>query len=280
MRYREVKPAAALREMVECFWTLEAEARRGAAADPVLPDGCVEVVLNFGDPFLEHRDDGSHETQPLRLIAGQMTRPLRIAPTGKVSLIGIRFNPRGARPFLKVAVSELTDRYAALEDVAVCPEPDMIERVCDAPSMEGRITLLEESLTRWSRDLPGDDSWVGKSVDRILESNGLISIDELSAGAGVSSRQLERQFNREVGVGPKVLCRILRFQRVFRAVDRDSSNWAAVAVDCGYYDQSHLIRDFQRFAGTTPASILASAGELTELFTRKNRESNFSNTRP
>ena len=83
----------------------------------------------------------------------------------------------------------------------------------------------------------------------------------------------------EVGVGPKLLCRLLRFQQVFRAVDQNVAEWAGIAFECGYYDQAHLINDFRQFAQQTPAVLLANSSVLTEAFTRKNRVSDFSNIR-
>ena len=83
---------------------------------------------------------------------------------------------------------------------------------------------------------------------------------------GVSRRQLERKFLSEVGIGPKLLCRILRFQQVFRAMERDDATWAGIAAACGYYDQAHLIRDFQEFARETPSALLRQRDELTEYF--------------
>jgi len=195
MRYREFKPNPNLAPFVECFWTLDSDTSfdqvQTNPAEPVqperiLPDGCVELILNFGAQFREQKDDGQQESQPMHFLVGQMTRPMLISPNGRVELVGIRFHPGGTLPFFRV-------------------------------------------------DL-------------------------------------------EVGIGPKSLCRILRFQQVFRAVERNDSGWAAVATDCGYYDQAHLIRDFQQFARQTPAVLFAQPNGLTQAFTRKDRTSDFSNT--
>ncbi|HKE58842.1 MAG TPA: helix-turn-helix domain-containing protein, partial [Pyrinomonadaceae bacterium] len=107
----------------------------------------------------------------------------------------------------------------------------------------------------------------GKMVAR----GGVVSLEELVADSGLSGRQLERRFLQEVGLGPKLLARILRFQQVFRAVERNDVQWAPIAVECGYYDQSHLIRDFQQFARQSPAVLFAQQSQLTESFTRKLR---------
>ena len=102
--------------------------------------------------------------------------------------------------------------------------------------------------------------------------------DQLANDAGISSRQLERRFLREIGLGPKLLGRIIRFQQVFRAVERCDAAWATVAIECGYYDQAHLIRDFHQFARQTPGVLFGHQSALTESFTRKARTSDFYNT--
>jgi transcriptional regulator GlxA family with amidase domain len=122
------------------------------------------------------------------------------------------------------------------------------------------------------------DSHLVALAASVVDRRGLVSVDQLASSAGVSSRQLERRFLQEVGVGPKLLARIVRFQQVFRAVDQLNPAWATVAVECGYYDQAHLIRDFNQFAQQTPAVLFASQSALTESFTRKTRTSDFSNT--
>jgi transcriptional regulator GlxA family with amidase domain len=145
------------------------------------------------------------------------------------------------------------------------------------PLLSDKIAAVEAALI--ARMLRGShESSAIRLAARIVESSGGISVDHLATSAGISSRQLERRFLREIGIGPKLLGRILRFQQVFRAVERVDSAWASIAVECGYYDQAHLIRDFSQFAGRTPAVLLAERSALTQAFTRKTRMSDFSNT--
>jgi len=129
---------------------------------------------------------------------------------------------------------------------------------------------------------------VDGAVRTLLAGDGCVSVDALAGACGLSARQLERRFLDAVGLGPKRLARILRFQRVFRAVAAEPAldsaagqrpNWAVVAVDCGYYDQAHLIRDFHAFAGEAPAALFSVQAALTHHFTRRRRDASlFSNT--
>src|SRR6185503_4901844 len=106
-----------------------------------------------------------------------------------------------------------------------------------------KVTAVETFLTS-CLTTARHDSWLMRLAGRIVDTAGKVSVDQLASDAGISSRQLERRFLREVGLGPKLLGRIIRFQHVFRAVEQCDATWSAIAVECGYYDQAHLIRDF------------------------------------
>ena len=277
MRYREIPPQAPLNSSVECFWTLEGDGPSiGGAPERILPDGCVELILNFGDRFSQH-DNNRRELQPRHFLVGQMSGPILISPNGAVELLGIRFHPGGTAPFLRIPMSELRDRIADLGSLSSELERELVSLSQELPLLADRIAAVEAALMarlhRASYESPATHL-----AARIVDSAGRISIDQLAADAGISSRQLERRFMREIGVGPKLLGRIVRFQQVFRAVERSDSAWASIAVECGYYDQAHLIRDFNQFAGQTPAVLFAEQRALTESFTRKARTSHFSNT--
>jgi AraC-like DNA-binding protein len=277
MRYREIPPQAPLNRVVECFWTLEGIAGAEVAKpERILPDGCVELILNFGAEFSQHADAGPR-LQPRNLLVGQMTGPIVISPTGRVELLGIRFHPGGTLPFLRLPLHEITDQVVELGGVSSGLERDLLRVTAEAAALSEKIKAVEALLANY---LANDKhhSLPTALAGRIVDSHGLVSVDQLASDAGVSSRQLERRFLREIGVGPKLLGRIIRFQQVFRAVELCNSAWAEVAIECGYYDQAHLIRDFNQFAQQTPAVLFSSQSPLTESFTRKTRRSDFYNT--
>jgi AraC-like DNA-binding protein len=277
MRYSEIKPTAPLRRFVECFWTLEGEGSVDRSpAERILPDGCVELILNFGDLFQQHFES-ERQLQPRNFLVGQMTGPMLISPCGAVELLGIRFQPGGTRPFVDVPAHELTDRVVELGSLSGTLERGLLRACADARTLAEKVAAADAFLLSRLIERKYDSQLLALATT-IIDSRGLVSVDRLASEAGVSSRQLERRFQREVGIGPKLLARIVRFQQVFRAVEQCNSAWADVAVECGYYDQAHLIRDFNQFAQQTPAVLFASQSPLTEAFTRKARTSHFSNT--
>lgn len=276
MRYRETKPTPPLRQFVECYWTLEGEESLDSPPERILPDGCVELILNFGDRFLQYVDSG-RKPQPQHLVVGQMTGPVLISGNGAVELLGIRFQPGGTSPFFEAPAHEITDRIVELGSLSSQLERGLLHACEPGLTLDQKLAAVDAYLSRRLIECKYDSRLLALAAS-VIDVRGLLSVDQLASEAGVSSRQLERRFLREVGIGPKLLARIVRFQQVFRAVDQCNSAWAEVAAACGYYDQAHLIRDFNQFAHQTPAVLLASQTRLAEAFTRKTRTSDFSNT--
>src|SRR6267142_1420962 len=148
MRYTEIQPTYPLTQFVECFWTLEkASSLETDPPDRILPDGCVELFLNFGERFLEHQDNGSAVCQPVNFMVGQMTRPMLISTIGRVELLGIRFHPAGTFPFFRFPVHDLTNKVVELEALSGRLERDLIDSLYDLPSMLLRISAGKESIS-------------------------------------------------------------------------------------------------------------------------------------
>jgi AraC-like DNA-binding protein len=173
-------------------------------------------------------------------------------------------------------MNQLTNQTVEVGALSNTFKTELENQLGDLRTLAQKVRRLDELLV--ARVNVCDDSPVRLLVREIVSRGGQFTVEELASTAGISNRQLARRFLTDVGLTPKLFCRILRFQQVFRALDRNDAGWAAVAIDCGYYDQAHLIRDFQQFAGQAPALLLAHASPLTRSFTRKDRMSDFSNT--
>lgn len=267
MDYRELTPDPRLQAYVRCYWTLRAPPVAGAAPQRVLPDGCVEMIINVGASFTRHSSDGRTETQPSALLVGPTTRHMSIAPTGLIRLVGIRFAPGGALPFLSVSPADIRDAAPALEDVSPPFEPHLAERLAEAAvGTEGAI--LDRALTQQlGRARRLTDRRVRASVRAAFGSERPLGVDALLDLSGLGARQLERQFRENVGYGPKTLVRLARFQRVVRAVEPSASvGWARLAAENGYADQSHMSREFREFAGTTLTQYVRELHPMSDRF--------------
>jgi AraC-like DNA-binding protein len=130
-----------------------------------------------------------------------------------------------------------------------------------AKTLTARFHYLEQALLRRLSDTLRPHPAVAHAVSAFVAQQGISSIATVVGETGLSSRRFIELFCREVGLPPKTFCRILRFQHVLQSMNAKSPlNLAAMALECGYYDQAHLNRDFMAFTGLTPTTYLASQG--------------------
>lgn len=266
MDYREFAPRPSLLPFVDRIWTLTGRSEPDPGGQAVLPDGRPELVVHFGDPF-ERLGDGGAVRQARVLLAGQLVSQLMLRPTGAIGVLGVRFRPFGAAAFVRGRFHELTGLTIGLDDVS----PELARAIERIRSRTGdpvaAVPLVEAALERLL-DADRVDRRVRFAARRIEASLGAVSIDVLAREVSVTRRHLERRFLDAVGIPPKRLARIARFQgalRVLEVADPDRPGTIA-AVSCGYADQSHFIREFRALAGCSPSAHLIQRGEMTGFF--------------
>src|SRR5688500_4781287 len=177
-QYQEIDPPAELAGHVRCLWRLSGAASAGAPPEPIVPDGCVELVLNLADPFIRHPGNAAAHAQPLRLVTGQLTRAITIAPSGRIDLWGIRCHPWAAPAFLNVAGTDLRDRMAPLGDASRALDA-AIEPVVDAGTDAERRSALLSALATHARRIPAVDPVLPAVVSLIARHRQLLSVREL-----------------------------------------------------------------------------------------------------
>ena len=263
MRYAEFPPSSALAPFVRCIWTFESDAAAGPP-ERIVPDGRSELVLHFGDAFAESSGEGIERIQPRALFAGQLSRPLWLRPTGRAEVMGVRFHPAGARRFLGRPLTHATDRRLPLDELWPGEARELMDSASKAHDATRRGALIERFvLDRIEGSGTGDDPAIAKCAAWLERQRGRATIEEMMAAAGLGRRQLERRFRDAVGLSPRLFSNVLRLRSVFDAIEASpSAGWTDAALAAGYFDQSHLIRDFRRFVGCTPAQFLAQASGL------------------
>jgi len=260
MRYLEVAPSPRLASLVERYWILEGTG--SGLPEPVLPDGRTELIFHYGKPFTRHKEDGTSEAQPAALFAGQITGPVFLSHRLPAGVASIRLKPAAARAALGIPASEFTGQLAPLAAI-VGDASYLCERLAEATCDAERIALLEEWLVARQPGHPRAE--VEAAVTTIFGTGGTVTVERLTALTGLGRRQLERNFHQEVGLSPKTLARIVRFQRAVRLVRRGRP-LGEVALACGFYDQAHMALDFRRLALAPPSACLnAEGGALSTL---------------
>jgi AraC-like DNA-binding protein len=209
----------------------------------VLPDGSNDVIVDLsGDP------------RPF--VVGAMRQADIVPLAGRIDLVGVRFRPGGAVPFLGVPLHELTDRQVALDVLWGNTAGSLGEALAEAP-MHQRVAVLERHLLAALPPTPIVDDLVQRTVALLQRTRGGIGIRAAAQALGVGERRLERAFDHGVGLTPKRFSRVVRFLRAVRDIGRRAgAPGAAAALDAGYSDQPHFIREFRRLAGVTPAQYV------------------------
>ncbi|HEU4954604.1 MAG TPA: helix-turn-helix domain-containing protein [Gemmatimonadales bacterium] len=262
MYYEELAPPPELRGLVHRLWILRGRAAPGGPFQRAMPDGRSELIFNFADWF-ECLDGGSVRTQPRSLLVGPSRRAMAIRPTGSVDLVGIRFRPEALAGWLRVRGGELADASFTLEELPAPLEATLYEQLAEASSSGCRLAILGSHLARTARH---QDRRLSAAVDLIL-GDGQARPARIAGTVGLSRRQLGRLFQERIGIAPKSLGRLGRFQRALRTLDANpTTSLATVATRAGYFDQAHMSRDFRLFAGTSPAGYRREMRELTRHF--------------
>ena len=276
MKFRKTAPVSALVPIVECIWTLESEGAPAGEIEPVLPDGCPELVIHFGERFERLSADGTVERQSDLLFAGQLTGQIALRPTGVVATLGIRFRPGSAAAILHMPQFTLVGTTLGV-DVLDQNLYRGLSKIRDAAAS------LDEAVIAVQRYLCGrlDSHWLDPrvlaAVALVQRRGGQIAIEVLARHVGTTRRHLERRFESLVGISPKRLARIVRFQRALGMLNArpempdlhlPAMSGVTAALECGYADQPHFIRDFTELAGCAPGEHLVRHAQLSGFFTR------------
>jgi AraC-like DNA-binding protein len=230
------------------------------------------LLFHYEDPFV---DVSAGEPFPRATITGQRTRPIEVRALGKTGILLVTFYPWGASAFLPGSMMELSDRATDLAEVLDRREVGRLaERIQEAKGSPERVGLVESFLLR-EMDSGRRDEVAVASAFRLRDPRQRMRA--IASEHQLSVRQWIRRFESSVGLPPKSFSRILRFQRA-TALRRVGRDWGEVCLACGYYDQPHLIKEFQKLAGCTFDAFSPRSTPLLRTFNRSRPVSLFYNT--
>jgi len=270
--YKTIDPCPELEPFVECFWLLAAP--HNPDEEPrneiVLPDGKTELIVHFGDPF--RKLEKTEFVQQARvLMSGQLTEHIVLKPTGEIGVVAARFKPAGAARFFALPYEDIVDQVIDLSAYDKPTATHLHDSIASISSNNDRLQFMQSFLISRLETESQEDLYARQACRYIMQSEGEYTVAELVKLIGFSERQLERKFKKQVGISPKILSRIVRFQKILRmAQDAKHLTLVDAAVSCGYYDQSHFIRDFAKFSGDSPLKYFASEHPMSDHFTNSN----------
>ncbi len=247
--YKEYKPHPYLCQYIETYWVadgfvLDTEVHR------ILPDGCVDII------FALNSTSAPRMLPCIPYIVGTMTTFSEIVYHGEIRMLGIRFKPAGITSFIRTPINEFTDISVDTLSFDTILGKKFYDQIQDIQLLEDILHHIDTYLLEQLPYLYIQDRRIEYAVSQIEQSNGNISISDLASKSCMSKRQLERRFISDIGVSPKTYSKIIKFKNAYRFLRLfPQSTLFDVAIDCGYYDHSHLIRDFKRFSGSLPSAL-------------------------
>ncbi|MDW7691457.1 helix-turn-helix domain-containing protein [Flammeovirgaceae bacterium SG7u.111] len=243
--YVEATPAIGLSNLVHCYWELKTgQPLSQSFVYRVVADGCIDLLWETANP-----SDN--------FIIGFSNSYTEFPLNNSFHYFGLRFLPSAFPILFGVAASELTDRFAFLEEVL----PSLSKEIAEVADGVQTLGELKPKLDAYLLKVLGNSDLVldprfGHAVSLILQSKGLVKVQE-ELDTGISPRQLRRLFSFYIGESPKTFAKIVRFQQFLNAKpSKESLRKNKVFYDAGYYDHAHFVKEFKHMYGETPSSAL------------------------
>ncbi|HXA47092.1 MAG TPA: DUF6597 domain-containing transcriptional factor, partial [Burkholderiaceae bacterium] len=238
--YQEYPPPPTLVSFVECFWTCQVGLEDRSCSYRVLPDNCIDIL------WQDQRVSG--------FVSGMMTSSNTVIMESRVRTVAVRFKPGRAAHFFPIALDELTNLRANMRDLwGRTASDDIADALWTHPLTDReRVDVLARHLMEYlaSGKTARHSGVVDHAIAAISLSNGLLKIEALADAVGVSRQHLATQFRQRVGITTKMFARICRFRNTVATIREahapaNQVDWAILALNCGYSDQSHLIHEFR-----------------------------------
>jgi AraC-like DNA-binding protein len=244
-------PAAQLRPYIEHYWFVSQAP--GEVIDlrvDVFVDARADLLFNFDAPYRREVIGGATVELAESNLDAQRLSPIRIIQRGSVRIAGVRFHLGGLAPFAREPLAPFTDRTPAPEAVLGGQVRDLEAALRADPGPDDAAALLDAFfLDR----LTAPPAAFARALGILTSTGGRASVADLADAAEVSPRQVERLFARHLGIPPKTVGRIVRFQGALRSLMADPGcPLGEIAATAGYYDQAHFVRDFRLFSGGVP----------------------------
>ncbi|MXX03033.1 MAG: helix-turn-helix transcriptional regulator [Gemmatimonadetes bacterium] len=271
MIYREFETHAVLAPYVQLVWMMESEHEDDhAPRSLIVPDGIVEIVFHYGDPWITTVAGGRRLVQPRSFAVSQMRKYIEIESNGRTGFVSVRFYPWGAYHFFDNPVHSFLDDMVSTAALWPVHYEEMTEKLHVAAGGAGvasstggadgagLASVVQGFLLDRLEEHYKDDVALDEAVKLIRSTGGQLSVEEVGERVGLSRKQLERKFVATVGTTPKTFARISRFLNICHHLDRyRDSTLTRLAHECGYFDQAHFIREFNAFTGFTPKAFFA-----------------------
>jgi len=255
-----------LKKYIKFFWEIQSDHME--LNHKVIPVRNIDLKFNLSDtPHYLWQDGKEHRLEKVYFSGLQdHFRNAQVRLNGKVHVLGICFLPEGFYPFLKVPVSEFKNQLLGLDEAGFKQTNEISERLLEAPDIAARLSLLENELVSILQNNKQTDDNFRELFYALNQNEYPFQLAEFCNRNNISIRQLERMYNKYVGVSAMAYSTLHRFQNSLnQLLHHDYSKLSDIAYNNGYFDQMHFIKEFKRFTGNTPKNFLHQEDSMLQI---------------
>jgi len=258
-----IEPKKILSKYIKNYFIVETDSEIDyLPKERVYPSGYATMVFHYGSPSKFQKKNSSKYIEPNLVICGQQTKYYDLSLSGKTGMILIVFRPHGVKSFFNFPITELLNENLSLQDLTMNESIELEDKLFNSLNNEQRVIHLEKFLIKRLITYGEGFAVHNNEFDRVEHA---IKIIENSKGKNKTQntahevclgiKQFERIFSKYVGINPKKFASIIRLQNVIQINSKDKRSLSQIAIDSGYYDQSHFIHDFKSLTGLTPKAF-------------------------
>lgn len=254
MRLKFIPPRPELRPYIEKLWFLETDCLLSADQSLIAPNGKHKIIIPYQNDLTTDQHDKKEICREHDVwFIGVRDVPVTIAtPPGPSGSIGIELTIAGAYKFINVPLKEITNRIVSFTELYNGLGRQLQQVIVNECQPEEKVRIIQEFLFQQLRKTNRNNRLVDYCIGLITSSDGLMPIKEIQRRTGYSKRYLDMMFNAHVGLPPKTIATIVRFQRLYKSLAQSDKFLENYNIYDLYYDQSHFIREFKRYTGYSP----------------------------
>ncbi|MFL5705782.1 MAG: DUF6597 domain-containing transcriptional factor [Ktedonobacteraceae bacterium] len=273
MKVSFIQPEKQLSPYVAFIWVFESSFGVPIADSRIIvPDGRAKIIIPYRNSLCADVNDRQLNAKEHQIfLVGIQSSPTTIGSTATdTGTIGVELTPKGLYHFFNLSMHEITNRMASFEDLFGPQGARLQNMVSEAEDPQEKIVLLQTALTHLLQKNEKDYLLLDHTLDIIAQTHGMMRVQELEAQTGYTKRYLDMLFKEHVGVSPKSLASIMRFQELYQLwTQQKSPTFFRNNLHAYYYDQSHFIKEFKRFTGFTPRKYHEIVNEFGRAFYAK-----------
>jgi AraC-like DNA-binding protein len=263
MQYKKFKPALSLTPYVECYYRWEGTAAESLTVQSP-PNGFPAIVFNIGAPYFSSQESDTLAAVPRAFVSGQFTSNYRLHLHGPIDNVGVVLKPATVHNFFGIRMSQLVNARAPLDFLPGVDANSIWQTVRDARTQPEQVAIFDAFLTPYIQAAKAHLSIIDEAIDYIDRCKGCITVDAVATHLKISRRYLEKKFLEKVGISPKFYARVKRFSVLSNEIAHSARiDWQHIVHQYGFYDQSHLVKEFLEFNQMNPTQYHLLHQEMT-----------------